>query len=498
VSVPSIAGYRLYSGQFSRVYTRETDLGMTTTSSVGGLATGVTYYFAVTAYDTNGLESGFSSEISYTVPPANNAPLVELTFPVNGATYTAPAEIDLAASVIANGQTITKVQFYNGTDLIGESSLPPYSFAWTGVGAGTFNLTALATDLLADRITSQPIAVVVTPPPDSSGVNGYVIKEIPGTARNGYSGFLGMQVIVGAAPISVTALGRMKADGNGGTHTVKLVNAADGTDVPGGAVSIAMDGVSVGQFRYANLDSPVVLAAGVAYYLVSHETAGGDFWYYDDTIVTTASVASEISAVWGDGGQWHVSGGAGQSYGPLDFKYATPPTSTPPTPPPTNPPPAISPTQYVTSSAPGLPRNGFSGFAGMQIVVGPAPVTVTELGRMMADGNTGTHTVKFVNAADGTDVPGGTVSIDMSTGMVGQFQYAHLGAPVVLSAGSTYYLVSQEAAGGDFWFYDDTTITTTSVASEISAAWVGSGGQWNLNGAAGQSFGPLDFKYTQN
>jgi len=189
VSVPSIAGYRLYSGQFSRVYTRETDLGMTTTSSVGGLATGVTYYFAVTAYDTNGLESGFSSEISYTVPPANNAPLVELTFPVNGATYTAPAEIDLAASVIANGQTITKVQFYNGTDLIGESSLPPYSFAWTGVGAGTFNLIALATDLLADRITSQPIAVVVTPPPDSSGVNGYVIKEIPA------GGFMAYQVI---------------------------------------------------------------------------------------------------------------------------------------------------------------------------------------------------------------------------------------------------------------------------------------------------------------
>jgi hypothetical protein len=117
---------------------------------------------------------------------------------------------------------------------------------------------------------------------------------------------------------------------------------------------------------------------------------------------------------------------------------------------------------------------------------------------MMADGNTSTHTVKFVNAGDGTDVPGGTASIDMSTGIVGQFQYADLSAPVVLSAGSVYYLVSQEAAGGDFWFYDDTTITTTSVASEISAVWGDGVGQWHLNGAAGQSFGPLDFKYTQN
>ena len=66
-------------------------------------------------YDTNGLESDYSAEVSYTVPlPTNNSPAIALTSPANGSAYVAPATISLAASVTANGHTITQVQFYNG------------------------------------------------------------------------------------------------------------------------------------------------------------------------------------------------------------------------------------------------------------------------------------------------------------------------------------------------------------------------------------------------
>lgn len=62
--VPSVAGYRLYYGATSRQYTNFVE-GPVTTNTVSGLASGVTYYFAVTAYNELGIESGFSSEISY-------------------------------------------------------------------------------------------------------------------------------------------------------------------------------------------------------------------------------------------------------------------------------------------------------------------------------------------------------------------------------------------------------------------------------------------------
>ena len=63
---PYIAGYNVYIGEESRVYTRIIDVGPETSIPLTNLNSGVTYYFAVTAYDTNRLESAFSDEVPYT------------------------------------------------------------------------------------------------------------------------------------------------------------------------------------------------------------------------------------------------------------------------------------------------------------------------------------------------------------------------------------------------------------------------------------------------
>ena len=64
-SEPNIAGYKVYYGTASRVYNWYFDVGNVTTYSVTGLTDGSTYYFAATAYDTSGVESTYSSEVSY-------------------------------------------------------------------------------------------------------------------------------------------------------------------------------------------------------------------------------------------------------------------------------------------------------------------------------------------------------------------------------------------------------------------------------------------------
>lgn len=61
-----LAGYKLYYGTASGVYGTVISVGNQTTYTVTGLPAG-TYYFAVTAYNTEGLESGFSNEVSATV-----------------------------------------------------------------------------------------------------------------------------------------------------------------------------------------------------------------------------------------------------------------------------------------------------------------------------------------------------------------------------------------------------------------------------------------------
>lgn len=63
---PTVAGYHLYYGTASGNYTHNLVLGDVTSTTITGLLGGVTYYFALTAYNTSGVESGFSNEISFT------------------------------------------------------------------------------------------------------------------------------------------------------------------------------------------------------------------------------------------------------------------------------------------------------------------------------------------------------------------------------------------------------------------------------------------------
>src|SRR5262249_16422335 len=58
--------------------------------------------------------AGNQAVASGSVTVSNLTPTVTLTSPVNGASYQTPATLNLAASVNANGHTITAVQFYNG------------------------------------------------------------------------------------------------------------------------------------------------------------------------------------------------------------------------------------------------------------------------------------------------------------------------------------------------------------------------------------------------
>jgi hypothetical protein len=62
---PGIAGYKVYYGVASGVYGFAADVGRSTACIVAGLNHRRTYFFAIAAYDSSGIESKLSTEISH-------------------------------------------------------------------------------------------------------------------------------------------------------------------------------------------------------------------------------------------------------------------------------------------------------------------------------------------------------------------------------------------------------------------------------------------------
>ncbi|MBI4714703.1 MAG: hypothetical protein HY760_01940 [Nitrospirae bacterium] len=69
-----LGGYKAYYGTSSGVYGEVADVGNVLSHAVSGLVEGKIYYFAVSAYDSEGNESFFSNEVRKTIlgiPPGN-------------------------------------------------------------------------------------------------------------------------------------------------------------------------------------------------------------------------------------------------------------------------------------------------------------------------------------------------------------------------------------------------------------------------------------------
>ena len=88
-SEPDIAGYRLFYGPTSGNYTQQIDVGNTTAATVSNLANGGTYFFVVTAYNTDAMESPPSNEVSATVGGGPTPTASDRSSPTATATPTA-------------------------------------------------------------------------------------------------------------------------------------------------------------------------------------------------------------------------------------------------------------------------------------------------------------------------------------------------------------------------------------------------------------------------
>jgi len=72
---------------------------------------------------------------------ANLPPTISLTNPTAGQVFNAPATINFGATASDPDGSVARVDFLNGSTVIGSDTTSPYSFAWANIAAGTYTVS---------------------------------------------------------------------------------------------------------------------------------------------------------------------------------------------------------------------------------------------------------------------------------------------------------------------------------------------------------------------
>jgi hypothetical protein len=126
---------------------------------------------------------------------------------------------------------------------------------------------------------------------------------------------------------------------------------------------------------------------------------------------------------------------------------------------------------------------------GMQVAVGPRPITVTSVGRFKLDGNTDVHRVKILDV-DGRIVASAPVDTERDADAAG-FVTAALSEPVTLQPG-IYYVVSSETPSGDAWYDAGGDVVAGENVTVLGAA---RGRARTVPVAGATAYGPVTFGY---
>jgi plastocyanin len=144
----------------STVLTNVTAAPFTVTTN---LAVG-SYTLSAIATDKLGEKATNSVNIIVDAPPT-----VTITNPASGLVLSAPANVAIQAIASDAGGTVTNVQFLVGTTVLANQTAAPFSTVDSGLAAGSYTLSAIASDARGITTTNTVAISVVTPLPLSAG-----------------------------------------------------------------------------------------------------------------------------------------------------------------------------------------------------------------------------------------------------------------------------------------------------------------------------------------
>lgn len=104
---------------------------------------------------------GMVGTLNVTAPTV--PPVISITSPATGTVFRFPASVAIQTSVSDSDSTVSNVQFLAGTTVLANVTTAPFTTA-TNLAAGSYTLSAIATDALGEKATNSVSIIVDTPP----------------------------------------------------------------------------------------------------------------------------------------------------------------------------------------------------------------------------------------------------------------------------------------------------------------------------------------------
>lgn len=143
------------------------------------VSTAGTYKLYAIATDNLGKE-GKSAEIEVQVI-VPGSPVISLDSPANNSQIMPEDALVLKATATDSDGTIAKVEFFDGTNKLGEDTTSPFEYTWNGATPGVHEITAKATDNAGKTTTTVKTSITVNARFTLSGT----VKREDGSAMNG-------------------------------------------------------------------------------------------------------------------------------------------------------------------------------------------------------------------------------------------------------------------------------------------------------------------------
>jgi hypothetical protein len=223
-----LAGYKIYYGTASHQYSSYRDVGNVVTYNLTGLSTGTTYYIVATSYDTSGVESDYSNEVVYSVPPACTYSIVPTAQPFNSTG--GPGQVSLTTQASCPWTAISNAPSWL---LLTSNS--------SGSGNATVYYTATANTGTASRNGTLTIAGL-TFTVNESGVG--CTYSLSSSSRSFGSGG-------GTGTVSVTAAGGCSWTATSNANWITVTSGSSGSG--GGTVSYSVSANSSTSSRTGTL-----------------------------------------------------------------------------------------------------------------------------------------------------------------------------------------------------------------------------------------------------